>query len=92
MGYKVIADKFQMDEMRVKYGPRKGLEGPFNFSGRVLYYDNKAGQYYDPKTDFYVEQVEMTMLHNRLMANQNISSNTLSNLLIVYSLLFSVSV
>jgi hypothetical protein len=55
--------------MRVKYGPRKGLEGPFNFSGRVLYYDNKVGQYYDPKTDFYVEQEEMTMLHNRLMAN-----------------------
>ena len=69
MGYKVIADKFQMDEMREKYGPRKGLEGPFNFSGRVLYYDNKVGQYYDPKTDFYVEQEEMTMLHNRLMAN-----------------------
>ena len=69
MGYKVIADKFQMDEMRVKYGPRKGLEGPFNFSGRVLYYDNKEGQYYDPKTDFYVEQDEMTMIHNRLMTN-----------------------
>jgi len=48
MGYKVIADKFQMDEMRTKYGPRKGLEGPFNFSGRVLYYDTKEGQYYDP--------------------------------------------
>jgi hypothetical protein len=69
MGYKVIADKFQMDEMRQKYGPRRGLEGPFNFSGRVLYYDNKVGQYYDPKTDFYVEQEEMTMIHNRLMAN-----------------------
>ena len=27
MGYKVLADKFEMDEMRVKYGPRKGLEG-----------------------------------------------------------------
>ena len=69
MGYKVVADKFQMDEMRQKYGPRKGLEGPFNFSGRVLYYDNKQGQYLDPKTDFYVEQDEMTMIHNRLMSN-----------------------
>jgi hypothetical protein len=48
MGYKVIADKTEMDQMRVKYGPRKGLEGPFNFSGRVLYYDNKEGAYYDP--------------------------------------------
>jgi len=68
VGYKVLADKFQMDEMRTKYGPRKGLEGPFNFSGRVLYYDNKEGQYYDPKTDFYVEQAEMDQIHNQLIA------------------------
>ena len=67
MGYKVIADKDTMDMMRTKYGPRKGLEGPFNFSGRVLYYDNKQGQYYDPTTDFYVEQSEMDMINNRLM-------------------------
>ena len=67
MGYKVIADRVEMDQMRVKYGPRKGLEGPFNFSGRVLYYDNKEGQYYDPKTDFYVEQSEMDMINQSLM-------------------------
>ena len=67
MGYKVIADKNQMDEMRDKYGPRKGLEGPFNFSGRVLYYDNLEGQYYDPRTDFYMEQEEMNMIHERLV-------------------------
>ena len=48
-----------------KFGPRKGLEGPFNFMGRVLYYDPKAGEYYDPLTDFYVEQDEMDMLHAR---------------------------
>ena len=36
MGYKVLADKFETDQMRTKYGPRAGLEGPFNFSGRVL--------------------------------------------------------
>jgi hypothetical protein len=53
--------------MRTKYGPRKGLEGPFNFSGRVLYYDAKEGSYYDPTTDFYVEQSEMDMINNRLM-------------------------
>ena len=63
MGYKVLADKFEMDEMRTKYGPRAGLEGPFNFSGRVLYYDNKEGAYYDPRTDFYVEQSEMDMIN-----------------------------
>jgi hypothetical protein len=68
VGYKVLADKFQMDEMRVKYGPRKGLEGPFNFSGRVLYYDTNEGQYYDPRSDFYVEQAEMDLIHNQLIA------------------------
>lgn len=67
MGYKVLADRVEMDQMRVKYGPRKGLEGPFNFSGRVLYYDNKEGQYYDPTTDFYVEQSEMDMINQSLM-------------------------
>jgi len=67
MGYKVLADKQEMDMMRVKYGPRKGLEGPFNFSGRVLYYDNKEGQYYDPTTDFYVEDSEMTLIRDRFL-------------------------
>jgi hypothetical protein len=67
MGYKVVADKYQMDEMRTKYGPRKGLEGPFNFSGRVLYYDNIEGAYYDPTTDFYVEQSEMNLINQRLV-------------------------
>ena len=67
MGYKVIADKCQMDEMRDKYGPRKGLEGPFNFSGRVLYYDNLEGAYYDPRTDFYVDQAEMDQIHSRIV-------------------------
>ena len=68
MGYKVLADKTETDQMRTKYGPRVGLEGPFNFSGRVLYYDVKQGQYYDPTTDFYVERDEMDMINNRLMA------------------------
>ena len=67
MGYKVIADKDTMDMMRTKYGPRKGLEGPFNFSGRVLYYDVKEGQYWDPTTDFYIEQDEMDMINQSLM-------------------------
>jgi hypothetical protein len=62
MGYRVVDTQ---DIMRDRYGPRKGLEGPFNFSGRVLYYDNKAGQYYDPTTDFYVEQAEMDAINTR---------------------------
>lgn len=68
MGYRVVADSFEMDMMRQKYGPRKGLEGPFNFSGRVLYYDPKEGQYYDPATDFYVSHDEMGIIHNQLIA------------------------
>lgn len=67
MGYKVLADKFEMDEMRVKYGPRRGLEGPFNFSGRVLYYDNKEGLYYDPRSDFYVDNDEMSLLRDSFL-------------------------
>jgi hypothetical protein len=64
MGYKVL---HTFDAMRDNYGPRKGLEGPFNFSGRVLYYDNKEGQYYDPRTDFYVSQDEMDEINQRFM-------------------------
>ena len=38
-----------------EFGPRQGLEGPFHYpNGRVLYYDARAGEYYDPLTDFYV--------------------------------------
>jgi hypothetical protein len=40
------------------YVARKGLEGPFNFDGRVLYYDPIEGKYYDPRTDFYVPHSE----------------------------------
>ena len=56
-----------MDNMRDNYGPRKGLEGPFSFSGRVLYYDNKEGQYYDPRSDFYVSDEEMNEIRNGLV-------------------------
>lgn len=62
MGYKVVDTT---DMMRTKYGPRQGLEGPFNFSGRVLYYDNTEGSYYDPTTDFYVSQSEMDQINHR---------------------------
>jgi len=64
MGYKVLG-RFE-DVMR-GYEPRQGLEGPFNFSGRVLYYSPKDGQYWDPKTDFFVADDEMTIIHNRLI-------------------------
>jgi hypothetical protein len=60
MGYRVLDT---VDNMRQKYGARAGLEGPFNFSGRVLYYDNKEGAYYDPTTDFYVSREEMDAIN-----------------------------
>jgi len=54
-------------ETSKEFGPRKDLEGPFTFvNGRVLYYDTKAGEYWDPRTDFYVEQSEMDLLHDLL--------------------------
>jgi len=68
MGYRVMET---VDMMRDKYSPRKGLEGPFNFSGRVLYYDTKEGLYYDPTTDFYVFKEEMDMINNQFMERFN---------------------
>ena len=61
MGYAVLGER------DVRWQPRKGLEGPFYFaSGRVLYYDTKAGEYWDPTTDFYVPQEEVNLLHSEL--------------------------
>ena len=62
MGYAVLP-KFDHG-----YGPRKGLEGPFTYAnGRVLYYDPKEGQYWDPKTDFYVDNDELWTLQQGMV-------------------------
>jgi hypothetical protein len=61
MGYCVVGER------NSKWQPRKGLEGPFWFVNRVLYYDAREGKYYDPTTDFYVEQDEIDMLNAQLM-------------------------
>jgi hypothetical protein len=51
----------------MNYGPRKGLEGPFQYpNGQVLYYDPKAGQYYDPSTDFYVPDEDIAELQRSI--------------------------
>jgi hypothetical protein len=65
MGYKVLNT---VDNMRDNYGPRKGLEGPYNFNGRVLYYDNKEGKYYDPRSDFYISHSEYFQIVGLLTA------------------------
>jgi hypothetical protein len=50
-----------------EYGPRLGLEGPFHYpNGRVLYYDAHAGEYWDPRTDFYVPNDEVASLQNSI--------------------------
>ena len=39
-----------------KWKPRKGLDGPFFFlNGLVLYFDKREKQYYNPVSDFYVD-------------------------------------
>ena len=61
MGYRVLG---RTEDLFKGYTARKGLEGPFVYAnGRILYYDAKAGQYWDPRTDFYVDQTEMDQLH-----------------------------
>lgn len=62
MGYKVIGKR---DE---RWEPRKGLEGPFQYlNGQVLYYDPRAGQYWDPTTDFYVSNEDVALLQQQLV-------------------------
>ena len=60
MGYTVF-------DRNVNYGPREGLEGPFHYpNGRVLYYDPKAHDYWDPLTDFYVPEDEVAYLQQTI--------------------------
>jgi hypothetical protein len=62
MGYKVLGQR------DVRWEPRKGLEGPFQFlNGQVLYYDPRAGQYWDPTTDFYVPNEDVALLQQQLV-------------------------
>jgi hypothetical protein len=50
------------------FGPRQGLEGPFHYpSGAVLYYDAQAGEYYDPRTDFYVSNEDVAVLKQQIV-------------------------
>jgi hypothetical protein len=55
MGYKILPP---IDSE--KYGPRKGLEGPFRFrgTGAVYYYDPREGKAYNPQTDMYYSHEE----------------------------------
>jgi len=60
MGYTV----FDRD---INFGPRRGLEGPFHYpNGRVLYYDAREGEYWDPRTDWFVPSDEIAELQNSI--------------------------
>ena len=49
------------------YGPRRGLEGPYRYpNGRVLYYDPRAGEYWDPRTDFFVDREDVADLQQSI--------------------------
>ena len=54
----------QLPDMdKEKYQERDGLEGPImTKSGKVVYYDNKEGKYYDPDTDIYLTYDEWKAL------------------------------
>ena len=55
--YKYVThDRHTVPNLKGDMGPLPGLEGPFQFQdGQVLYYDPKAGKYYDRGKDMYVE-------------------------------------
>ena len=60
-GYEVLP---KMD--RDKYQERDGLEGPImTRSGKVVYYDNNEGKYYDPDTDMYLSYDDYKMLDKK---------------------------
>ena len=61
MGYRI------MEPLADGYGPRPGLEGPYRYpNGRVLYYDPRAGQYWDPRTDFFVPGEDVALLQQAI--------------------------
>ena len=46
-----------IDRKRFPNREREGLEGPYRVkkSGLIYYYDKKAGKYYDPQSDMYLQ-------------------------------------
>jgi len=56
---------FQHD---ARFGPRKGLEGPFHYpNGATLYYDPKEGKYYDPLTDLFLDDDGVAALQDLIL-------------------------
>ena len=56
---------------RERYTPMRGLEGPFmTKSGKVVYYDPKAGEYYDRDSDMYLSYNEYMSLDRETSAQK----------------------
>ena len=54
--------------MQKTYKKRKGLQGPFEYpNGRVVYFDPKQNEYWDPRTDFYLDYDEVESLKNSML-------------------------
>ena len=46
----------------------RGLKGPYVYpNGRVIYFDPKMNEYYDPRTDFYLDREELESLKNSML-------------------------
>ena len=73
----VTRDRHTVPNLKGDMGPMDGLEGPFQFkSGAVLYYDPKAGKYYDRGKDMYLDNEEASKLtmENDTMESDNNNS------------------
>ena len=59
----VTRDKHLVPDLKGDMDEIPGMEGPFQFrSGAVLYYDPKAGKYYDRGKDMYLDNEEASRL------------------------------
>ena len=65
MGYRVLG---RTEDIYAGYGPRVGLEGPFYFNGRILYYDTHEGKYWEPRTDFYLDHQEWEAIMDSVLS------------------------
>jgi len=64
-GYTVLPP--MSDEDKLRYGDREaeGLEGPFRMrNGKVVYYDKRAGKYYDPDSDMFISDEDYFAMDN----------------------------
>lgn len=61
---------------RDRYQERSGLEGPFQTkAGKVVYYDPREGEYYDPDTDMYLTRDEYHALDESDLDSQVINKD-----------------